>query len=104
MKNTPWWQMSLAIAAVTLGDRKKRRRFISGLLFFSLAYFCFGNWVIDSWLGRGLGRMLTYWGFMALMLVFVMLFTLYDALAVIGEERQKMGLSKPKVDEEISRE
>jgi len=94
--------MSLAIAQVTLADRKKRRKAITGLLIFTLAYFVFGNWVIDSWLEQGLWRMLIYWGFQGLLLLFVLLFALFDALAVIGEERKKAGLVNPLDDQEIS--
>lgn len=92
--------MSVAIASVTLGDRKKRRQCITGLLIFIVAYFIVGNWVIDSWLGESLGRMLVFWGFLMAMLLVVMLFTVFDALSVIGEERKKAGLSIPKVDED----
>ena len=92
--------MSVAIASVTLGDRKKRRQCITGLLIFIVAYFIVGYWVIDSWLGESLGRMLVFWGFLMAMLLVVMLFTVFDALSVIGEERKKAGLSIPKVDED----
>lgn len=104
MKNSAWWQMSLAIAAVTLRDREKRRRFVTRFLFFIVAYFTFGLWVLSPWLEQGLGRMFFYWGGLVLMLLFLMLLALYDALAVIGEERRKLDESRPKVDEEISRE
>jgi hypothetical protein len=53
MKRSGWWQMSLAIATVTLSDRGKRRRFITGLLVLIVAYFSLGNWPLDSWLSRG---------------------------------------------------
>ncbi len=96
--------MSIAIASVTLGDRKRRRQFITGLLFFALAYFGFGYWMIDGWLGKDLWRMLFYWGFLMLLLLFLMVLALFDGLAVIGEERRKLGLSRQKIDEEIPRE
>jgi len=98
MKNSGWWQMSLAIAAVTLADRAKRRKFITGLLVFIVGYFAIGNWMIDSWLGQGLWRMLIFWGFLMVLLIFLILFAIFDALAAIGEERRKMGLTKPPQD------
>ena len=104
MKNSDWWQMSRAIAAVTLADRKKRRQCITGLLIFVIAYFALGYWGIDSWLAKGLWRMLFFWGGMVLMLLFLLLFALFDALAAIGEERKKAGLSNPLEDEEISQD
>ncbi|MFT7304692.1 MAG: fatty acid desaturase [Akkermansiaceae bacterium] len=104
MKNSGWWQMSLAIAAVTLGDRAKRRKFITGLLFFILGYFALGNWPLNSWLSQGLWRMLIYWGFLGVLCLFLVLFALFDALAAIGEERKKMSLSKPAEKKESSQE
>ena len=100
MKSSGWWQMSLAIATVTLGDRGKRRRFITGLLMFIVAYFSMGNWPLDSWLSQGLWRMLIFWGFLALMCLFMILMALFDALAVIGEEKRKLGLTRSRKDEE----
>jgi fatty acid desaturase len=100
MKRSGWWQMSLAIATVTLSDRGKRRRFITGLLVLIVAYFSLGNWPLDSWLSRGLWRMLIFWGFLGLMCLFMILMALFDALAVIGEERQKIGLTKSSKNEE----
>ena len=100
MKRSGWWQMSLAIATVTLSDRGKRRRFITGLLVLIVAYFSLGNWPLDSWLSRGLWRMLIFWGFLGLMCLFMILMALFDALAVIGEERRKIGLTKSSKNEE----
>jgi hypothetical protein len=100
MKRSGWWQMSLAIATVTLSDRGKRRRFNTGLLVLIVAYFSLGNWPLDSWLSRGLWRMLIFWGFLGLMCLFMILMALFDALAVIGEERQKIGLTKSSKNEE----
>ena len=104
MRNSTWWQMSLAIANVTLADRAKRRRVISGLLVFILVYFSFGNWVIDDWLMKGIWRMLLFWGFLGMMCLFLMLMALFDALAAIGEERVKLGLGKPPAEKESSSE
>ena len=100
MKRSGWWQMSLAIATVTLSDRGKRRRFITGLLMLIVAYFSLGNWPLDSWLSRGLWRMLIFWGFLGSMCLFMILMALFDALAVIGEEKQKLGLTKSSKNEE----
>ena len=92
--------MSLAIATVTLSDRGKRRRFITGLLMFIVAYFSMGYWPLDSSLSDGLWRMLISWGFLALMCLFMILMALFDALAVIGEEKRKLGLTRSCKDEE----
>jgi hypothetical protein len=104
MKQSAWWQMSVAIATVTLADRSRRRRFISGFLVFILVYFSFGNWVIDDWLMKGIWRMLLYWGFLGAMCLFLVLMAVFDALAAIGEERVKVGLSKRPPEKESSPE
>lgn len=104
MKDSGWWQMSLAIAAVTLADRGKRRNFINWLLAFIVAYFVLGNWPLDSWLSQGLWRMFFFWGFLGVLLIVLMLFALFDALAVIGEERRKAGLDHPPKEEESSQD
>jgi len=104
MKNSGWWQMSLAIAAVTLADRAKRRKFITGLLVFIMCYFSLGSWGIDDWLLQGLWRMLIFWGGLVFLCLVMVFFALFDALAVIGEERRKLGLGKLPDDEESSRD
>ncbi len=94
-RNSDWWTLSKAIAMVTLADRTKRRRLMTGLLVFILAYFSLGNWPLDSWLSGGLWRMLIYWGILGLLCLFLILFALFDALAAIGEERRKLGMGNP---------
>jgi hypothetical protein len=101
MKNSAWWQMSRAMATVTLTDRARRRGFINGLLAFIMAWFAVGQWVLDEWLGAGLWRMLFYWGFLVFLCLMMVLLALFDALSVVGEERQKLGLGK-RPDEEGS--
>lgn len=104
MKNSGWWQMSLAIAAVTLADRSKRRSFITGLLVFIICYFSLGHWGIDSFLSKSIWRMVIFWGFLGVLCLMMVLFALFDALAVIGEERRKLGLGKVPDEEESSRD
>lgn len=100
MKNSAWWQMSRAMATVTLADRAKRRGFINGLLAFIVAWFAVGHWMLDDWLGDGLWRMLLYWGFLAFLCLMMLLLALFDALAVVGEERRKLGLGKERPDQD----
>lgn len=92
MRNSAWWQMSRAMATVTLRDRAKRRGFINGLLVFILAWFAVGNWPLSDWLAQGLWRMLLYWGFLCFLCLMVVLMAVFDALSVIGEEQRKLGL------------
>lgn len=93
-------QTSLGIAAATLSDRGRRRQFISGLLAFILAIFVLGNWPMRMWIESSPWRMLVWWGFCGFLCLILVLFALFDALSVIGEERRKMGMGSPLDDSE----
>lgn len=96
--------MSLAMAAVTLSDRGMRRRFISGLLAVIVGIFCLGNWPLKSWVDASLWRMLAWWGGCTFLCLLLILFAVFDALAVIAEEKRKIGPSHPLDDEDSSPE
>jgi hypothetical protein len=100
-RNSGLVQMSLAIAAVTLADRRKRRQFISGLLLVIIGVFCLGNWPMKSWVDASLWRMLFWWGGCAFLCMLLVLFALFDALAVIQEEKRKIGLRNPLDDDDF---
>lgn len=100
-RGSGWVEMSLAIAVVTLSDRKKRRKFITGLLILIIAVFCLGNWPLKSWVDDSLWRMLFWWGGCAFLCVLLVLFALFDALAAIQEEKRKIGLRHPLEDEDL---
>ena len=100
-RNSGLVQMSLAIAAVTLADRRKRRQFISGLLLVIIGVFCLGNWPMKSWVDDSLWRMLFWWGGCAFLCMLLVLFALFDALAVIQEEKRKIGLRNPLDDDDF---
>lgn len=100
-RNSGLVQMSLAIAAVTLADRKKRRKFISGLLMIIIGVFCLGNWPLKEWVDSSLWRMLFWWGGCAFLCLLLVLFALFDALAVIQEEKRKIGLGNPLDDDDF---
>lgn len=48
--------------------------------------------------------MLVFWFFLGGLCLFLVLFAFFDALAAIGEERKKLGLSKPLEEEESSQD
>jgi hypothetical protein len=48
-----------------------------------------GLWLIDRWLAENLWYFLGWWAFCGLNTLVLILFALYDALAVIREERGK---------------
>lgn len=100
-RNSGLVQMSLAIAVVTLSDRKKRRKFITGLLMVIIGVFCLGNWPLKSWIDSSLWLMLLWWGGCAFLCLLLVLFAVFDALAVIQEEKRKIGLKHPLDDEDL---
>jgi len=82
-----WWATSIAVAMAVINDRSLRRRAILRFLLLLLAMFALGLWGIDEWLLGSGWRFLIYWGACGALTVFVMLFAIYDALAVVREER-----------------
>lgn len=56
-----------------------------------LGMLALGLWGIDGWLWSSPWRAIIWWGACGLGTLFVILFTLYDALAVIREERAGHG-------------
>lgn len=87
--------MSRAIAGGILHDRRQRRQLITGCLLLSLLLLGGGVWPLNEWLMRGVWRFFVYWGVTALCCCFLALLGLYDALAVVREEREKLGLNHP---------
>lgn len=83
------WTDSKLIARAILHDRAARRKVIGRLLLFDLLLMAAGLWLIDDWLAKDPWRFLLWWGGCALATGLVLLFALYDSLAVIREEREK---------------
>jgi hypothetical protein len=88
-KKTGNWSASSDLARAILYDRTERRKWLFGIALVPLGMLVIGLWVIDGWLWDSVWRVLIWWGACALVTVFAMLFALYDALAVIREERSK---------------
>lgn len=84
------WSANKGIARGILHDRHLRRRFIGKLLFLLLAVFAIGLWVIPVWLSKDIWRFFLWWAGCGVLGVLVVAFAVYDALAVIREEREKM--------------
>lgn len=83
------WENDKAVARGILRDRGARRKLIFRMLMLSLALMAGGLWVVDDWLAGDPWRFLLWWAACAIITGLVMLFALYDALAVIREERGK---------------
>lgn len=83
------WRDCKAIARAILHDRAARRKFIGRMLIAALSMMAAGLWLIDGWLTSNPWLFLMWWAACAGLTCVVMLFALYDALAVIREERGK---------------
>ena len=88
-KRISQWEVNKGIAGAMLKDRTQRRRAMSSFAFVLLGVFAAGLWGIDGWLQENVWRFLFYWGGCALLALFLMVFALFDVLAVIREEREK---------------
>jgi len=88
-RKVSWIIVCLGIAKATLHDRTLRRRFIGHLLLGALIMMSVGLWLIDQWLRENVVRFAVWWAGCATLTSAVMVFALYDALAVIREEREK---------------
>ena len=83
------WSNDKAVARGILRDRGLRRKLIARMLLVALGMMAIGLWGIDRWLQASPWRFLIWWGGCALVTCVVLLFAMYDLLAVIREERDK---------------
>jgi polyferredoxin len=95
MKKPESWSNSTGLARAILHDRDERRKWLFYLVLVPLGLLAIGLWVIDGWIWASPWRVLFWWGGCAIMTLVVLLFALYDALAVVREEREK---AQPDVD------
>lgn len=89
-KQTPGsWSDSKGLARAILHDRKERRKWLGRMVLLPLLMLALGLWACDDWIWQSPWRVLFWWGGCLLATGVVILFALYDALAVIREERTK---------------
>lgn len=89
VSNREQWEIDKSVARGILLDRKNRRKMLGGFATVMLGMLAVGLWGIDGWLRESPLRFGIYWGLCGLLCLFVMLFAVYDALAVIKEERNR---------------
>lgn len=83
------WEHDKVVARAILHDRGMRRKVIGRMLWLDLAVMACGLWLIDGWLAKNMWFFVIWWGGCGLLTLLVMLFAVYDALAVVREEREK---------------
>jgi len=79
----------VATARAILHDRAARRRAIGRLLMAVVGMLALGLWGIGGWLRESVLRFALWWLACGVATVFLLLFALYDALAVVREEKRK---------------
>lgn len=90
-KESSSWNNSTGLARAILHDRVERRKWLGRMVLVPLAMLGLGIWVLDQWIWESPWRVLLWWGGCTLATLAVILFALYDGLAVIREERSKGG-------------
>ncbi len=83
------WKDSKGIATAILRDRVARRRLIARMLLVPWLMMAAGLGLIDDVLSAHLWWFFIWWAICAMATLLVMMFALYDALAVMREEREK---------------
>ncbi len=83
------WEDCKGIARSILHDRAARRKVIGRMLLAALLVMAAGLWLVDGWLASSPWLFLLWWGGCAALTCLVMLFAVYDALAVVREEGGK---------------
>lgn len=83
------WSDSTGLARAILHDRIERRKWLGRMVLVPLAMLGLGIWVLDHWIWGNPFRVLLWWGACTLATLVVLVFALYDGLAVIREERLK---------------
>jgi polyferredoxin len=76
-------------ARAILHDRAARRRVLGWLLMIAVGMLATGLWFIPGWLQQSLLRFAFWWLACGLVTLMLLLFALYDALAVVREEKRK---------------
>lgn len=83
------WEADKLVAKGLLANRRSRRKALTLFASLMLGMFALGLWGIDGWLKEHALRFGIYWAACGLLCLFVMMFALFDALAVIKEERER---------------
>lgn len=74
------------LAKGIIRDMTLRRKIVTQLVIFMLISVAIGNWVIDDWLRDGIIRFAIFWGFITLLVLFILLMAIYDFLKVMSGE------------------
>jgi hypothetical protein len=91
------WKSSKGLARAILRDRGIRRKWLARWMMVTVGWMALGLWVLDGLLADEVWRFAVWWGICGVFALGLMIFALYDALAVIREEKEKSGERLAKV-------
>jgi len=86
-QKTGLWGLSKGLARMILREREPRRRLLCHLLLVVLGVFAIGLWGVDGWLEARVLRFGLWWLGCAGLTTALLFLALYDAMAVVREER-----------------
>lgn len=100
MANAGDWELSKALARAILHDRGQRRKWLGRWLLLTVAWMAVGLWVLDGMLSKNALMFALWWVFCFFLTCVLVIFALYDVLAVMREEREKSDERFAKILEE----
>jgi hypothetical protein len=83
------WELSKALARAILHDRGQRRKWLGRWLLLTVAWMAIGLWVLDGLLSKNAWMFALWWVFCFFLACVLVVFALYDVLAVMREEGKK---------------
>ncbi|MFM2199368.1 MAG: hypothetical protein RLZZ505_2800 [Verrucomicrobiota bacterium] len=83
------WELSKALARAILHDRGQRRKWLGRWLLLTVVWMAVGLWVLDGLLAQSGWMFVLWWVFCFLLACGLVIFALYDVMAVMREEREK---------------
>ncbi|MBT8043973.1 MAG: hypothetical protein KJO79_03400 [Verrucomicrobiae bacterium] len=89
-KRASWATVCVGLARMILHAREMRRKVLFQLVLVLLVVVAVGAWPLADWLGSNVWLFLIWWGASMLYGLLVILLAIYDMLAVVKEEREKM--------------
>ena len=89
-KRASWAAVCVGLARMILHTREMRRKVLFQLMLVLLVLVCLGAWPLANWLSSNVWLFLIWWGASMLYGLMVILLAVYDMLAVVKEERDKM--------------
>ncbi|MEJ6573178.1 MAG: hypothetical protein QNL01_13025 [Akkermansiaceae bacterium] len=89
-KRASWATVCAGLARMILQTREMRRKVLFQLVLVLLVLVCLGAWPLANWLDDNVWLFLTWWVASMIYGLMVILLAIYDMLAVVKEEREKM--------------